>query len=249
MFPIVWEHDHLIVYSYPLLIGMAWGISYHLVNFYFCRFKGTTKGLVPFFIGTFFSSWLIAKVLFLIVSAGKEIDTYWQATNFWLGGGFVFYGGLIGGIVFITIFIRFRNDWSFSDLPLLVPALGVGHAIGRLGCLLAGCCYGCQLDSWIAIEMHGVNRLPVPLFEALCLLLLSIITHFQLNRRFSSLAIVLTYFNGYAFIRFALEYLRDDPIRGQWLWFSTSQWISLFVIGSSLIILGIMKFLRIKKHE
>ncbi|HEY0709651.1 MAG TPA: prolipoprotein diacylglyceryl transferase family protein, partial [Polyangia bacterium] len=57
-------------------------------------------------------------------------------------GGLVFYGGVIGAAAFAFWFAR-RKRWSFPMLAdAAAPALAAGHAIGRLGCYAAGCCYG-----------------------------------------------------------------------------------------------------------
>lgn len=57
-------------------------------------------------------------------------------------GGLVFHGGAVGAAGAVALFVR-RRGWSFPrTADLLAPAVALGHAVGRLGCLLAGCCYG-----------------------------------------------------------------------------------------------------------
>ena len=99
--------------------------------------------------------------------------------------GSTFYGGLIGGTaMFIIIYFvvgRFlypdgyhaRNFRTVSDLA--PAAITVAHGFGRLGCLMAGCCYGAKCDAWYCIEMVqlGYKVVPVQLFEALFLFALS----------------------------------------------------------------------------
>jgi len=57
-------------------------------------------------------------------------------------GGLVFYGAALGGVMAIFVFCKKRKIEiaKFSDLVILV--LPLGHAMGRLGCVAAGCCYG-----------------------------------------------------------------------------------------------------------
>lgn len=61
--------------------------------------------------------------------------------RFW-EGGFVFYGGALATGLVLLLFCR-REGWSFWRIgDLAAPTLAIGHALGRLGCFLAGCCFG-----------------------------------------------------------------------------------------------------------
>jgi len=74
-------------------------------------------------------------------SAGTRFAGCWAALRFW-EGGLVFYGGVIASAAVMLWFCR-RERWSFWTLgDLAAPALALGHAFGRLGCFLAGCCFG-----------------------------------------------------------------------------------------------------------
>jgi phosphatidylglycerol---prolipoprotein diacylglyceryl transferase len=74
-------------------------------------------------------------------SAQGRISGCTAALRFW-EGGFVFYGGAIATGMVLLLFCR-REGWSFWRLgDLAAPSLAVGHALGRLGCFFAGCCFG-----------------------------------------------------------------------------------------------------------
>jgi len=74
-------------------------------------------------------------------AAGTRFSGCWAALRFW-EGGLVFYGGVIASGAVMLGFCR-RERWSFWSLgDLAAPALALGHAFGRLGCFLAGCCFG-----------------------------------------------------------------------------------------------------------
>lgn len=74
-------------------------------------------------------------------TAGTRFDGCWAALRFW-EGGLVFYGGVIASGAVMVWFCR-REHWSFWTLgDLGAPALALGHMFGRLGCFLAGCCFG-----------------------------------------------------------------------------------------------------------
>lgn len=91
-----------------------------------------------------------------------------------LKGGTVFYGGVIGGILGIMRYCyRFRMPfWRFADNAAL--GIPVGHMWGRIGCLMAGCCYGKPTESFLGVVYPscslsappGIPLHPVPLYEA-----------------------------------------------------------------------------------
>ena len=90
-----------------------------------------------------------------------------------LVGGIVFYGALIGGVFGAWIGSKIAQDDLRDYLDIVVPVIPLGHAIGRIGCLCAGCCFGRPTDSAIGVVYTdpvgdaptGIPLLPVPLFE------------------------------------------------------------------------------------
>lgn len=164
--------------------------------------------------------------------------------------GFVFYGGLIGG--FSAGFI-WAKKYKLPVLPALdffaVP-LALGHAIGRIGCFLAGCCYGKISHNFLAIKytdpqslvpqhLHNVGLYPVQLMESLAVLILFFVLYYFYQRPHKKGVIFAGYLLGYGLIRFVLEYLRFDD-RGAGLFgFSPSQ-----IIAIILIIISVFLFKR-----
>ncbi|MBT3236843.1 MAG: hypothetical protein HN353_12885 [Bdellovibrionales bacterium] len=243
MYPILLQWHDIIIYSYPLLMGLSWGVAFQLSRWLLQRQEQSERGLTGIFIGAFIFAWLGAKALFLLYSAGNDFQTYLGSPVFWLGGGFVFYGGLILASLFILIYSNLLKRFDHNNLYLLIPGLMVGHGIGRIGCFLAGCCFGQQCRLPWAIELHGAMRHPVQLYEALSLLLMSIpILYLILVKRWSNWSIIALYFTLYSLVRFFLEFFRGDIVRGVHAGaLSTSQFISLAVI----ILVGLI-FLRRK---
>ena len=90
-------------------------------------------------------------------------------------GGFVFYGGLAGGLAAGALAARRLRLAALPLLDAAAPAIAIGHGIGRVGCFLAGCCYGRPMDPPLGIvlpEALGAPRdiplFPVQLLEAAC---------------------------------------------------------------------------------
>ena len=198
-----------IIYLYPMLAGLAWGVGFFMSQ----RIsKESEKSLNLLLISFFVSSWLGAKLFFLLTSSHINHEEFIKSSNFWLGGGFVFYGGLIFGLLTLWIFLKITQQ-RLREFAFLVVPLGVGHGIGRVGCFFAGCC-------------HGVHY-PVQLFEAGGLFLISMICFKRLKQ---NKEIFSFYLKNYSVLRFTLEFMRGDEIRGLYIGLSTSQWISLFII-------------------
>ena len=188
-----------------------------------------------------------AKLLYIAISWNdivRVIDTmqYGFAESFWyiLNNGFVFYGGLIGGFLSLLLYLK-QFHRNLSDyLTIYAVVLPLGHALGRIGCFLGGCCYGMKYDGIFAVdfpiypsleESPTVSRLPIQLFEAAGLLLLFVLLVFLYYRVPKKPTLPLwTYLTVYPVLRFVLEFFRGDEARGALLFFSTSQWISLGIL-------------------
>ncbi|WP_075877973.1 prolipoprotein diacylglyceryl transferase [Merdibacter massiliensis] len=155
----------------------------------------------------------------------------------YLSGGFVFYGGLIG--VFAAVFFYFYRHLAFAleeYLAFCMPAIPLFHFFGRIGCFLAGCCYGETSSSILAVPVFTqanpevlVNRLPIQLYEAGFNLLLFVCLLLLVFRRRNGIFQLGFYLTAYGVFRFIAEWFRGDAARGVWL-LSTSQWVSLILV-------------------
>jgi phosphatidylglycerol:prolipoprotein diacylglycerol transferase len=232
--PILFDLFGSPVYSYPLLMGLGWGVGYNVARSYWEKNNLSVKELNIFFVLNFFMGWIGAKVFFLIFSAPNNIAEYSREVNFWLGGGFVFYGGLVFSLIASLLFLFFRKSISLSSLGLLTPAICIGHAIGRLGCFLAGCCYGDKCDLFFGVEFAGHSRHPVQLYETAGLLVLFFFLKKLLDQGNRKIESLIAYLCGYSTLRFTLEFFRGDGVRGHHHGLSTSQWVSIILVIFSL---------------
>lgn len=221
-------------------MGMTWGICYHLALYILETRKDKFKHFKWFFTGMFITTWIGAKLVYLLTMEIEVVKKAAIAPSFWLGGGFVFYGGLILGLLYVLIFSKITKQ-HMEKFNFLIPVLCLGHSLGRIGCLLAGCCFGSATDFPLSIHMHGAYRHPVQLYESVALFILFLVS-FELYKR--GKRVVIFYLGSYSIIRFLLEYLRGDEIRGeQVLWlFSTSQLIALFILAIVIANSKIFKF-------
>lgn len=179
-----------------------------------------------------------------------------------VSGGFVFYGGLIGGIGGLLLGGKLLKLNQLELFDTFAPSVPLGHALGRIGCFFGGCCYGMELSAGSSFSLIypewyaqygtpvGVPLLPVPLMEAGMLFILYAVLetlyHFTKKKGVS----LFTYAFTYGVIRFVLEFFRGDLVRGIGGGLSTSQWISLALIIGAGVLMALMYFLpRRKKKE
>lgn len=160
-----------------------------------------------------------------------------------LFGELVFYGGLIGGAVGLLLYCRGVGLSVAPMADLFAPAVALGHAFGRVGCYLGGCCYGVHVEDSHPFGVRfppetaggapiGEPLLATQLIEAACLLLLAavlVIAYRMTLLKGVAGFVACLYGTLYALLRFVLEFYRGDLVRGVYGPFSTSQYISIAI--------------------
>lgn len=189
-----------------------------------------------------------AGSLYILVSYSiREIvqNVFRGDFTFLKNGGLVFYGGLAGGIAGSVI----ASKWQKLDIKkveqCIVPVLPLGHAVGRIGCLLAGCCHGLEYSGPLAVKSLLVSAektyFPIQALEALLNLGIFVLILRYAKIKRPAYHILCHYLLLYSILRFVLEFYRGDLIRGGFLIFSTSQWISIAIFSVSIFGLCIKK--------
>lgn len=167
------------------------------------------------------------------------------------GGGMVFYGGFIGALIALAIYLRIAHKEN-KDLIMNLFSVSVPlfHTFGRIGCFFGGCCYGIEskwgiiiTDNILYPAVNGVRRLPVSLIEAGANFLLLVFLLVIFKRTNGKISLIYVYMFFYSIIRFTLEFFRGDEIRGIFYGLSTSQWISiiLFTVSSAYFVIKHLK--------
>lgn len=159
----------------------------------------------------------------------------------YLAGGMVFYGGLFAAILVARLVAAFFGKQLKELYPQLIPALTLMAGMGRVGCFLAGCCYGKETAGPVYVVFtqslfapRGVHLIPTQLIEAGFEFVLFFV-FFKLGKTKWKTKLLSIYLALYAAFRFILEFFRGDEGRGIILGLSFSQWISLAVLSGVLI--------------
>ena len=167
--------------------------------------------------------------------------------------GWVFYGGLRGGFVGGYVFCRSFSVDFLEGCAAVVPAIPLFHVFGRIGCFLAGCCYGVEHPNGIAFTdsiaaPNGVPLLPIQLIEAganVVIFALLLLAQRRMKRKWLVLPLYLII---YSVVRFTIEFWRGDAARGVVL-LSTSQWISIVLAIGSVVFLVLLFSGRIPTNK
>ncbi len=150
-------------------------------------------------------------------------------------GGLIFYGGVIVATLAILFFARRRNLPFLRLADFTVSALPLGHAFGRVGCFLNGCCYGAPSSVPWATYCADAMRHPVQLYEVAFNITLYLGLHLLLRRRHPHGMVAAVYLMAYGTWRFFIEFLRgDDRLRVPGL--DVAQVVSLTLITGGLLL-------------
>lgn len=180
-----------------------------------------------------------AKILYIIV----EFPTFIRAPMRVIGSeGFVVYGGIIAGALSAVVYCK-RKKLVFLDyFDLAAPSIALAQGVGRIGCFLAGCCYGRETDAWCGVVFPqgslapaGVKLLPTQLISSAGnLLIMGILLLYQKRAKHRG-DVGALYMLLYAIGRFGIEFLRSDD-RGAIGFLSTSQAISIVILIGAVLL-------------
>ncbi|MBN2540367.1 MAG: prolipoprotein diacylglyceryl transferase [Bacilli bacterium] len=208
-------------------------------------------------------------LLLLIISLGVALFSSWLVDGIFhtikegelTFGTITFIGGLAGGVLAYLIFLKYFYTEENKDVKkimnTIITGVVIAHAFGRIGCLMAGCCYGIPTDSFLGVvfphgdaaeAFPGIAIFPTQLFESLFLFLLFALLNFV--KKFKNIEVEI-YLIGYGVWRFLIEFIRGDDRGELFGFFSTqyntfptpSQYLSLLMI-----IAGVVMLIRRKKR-
>lgn len=188
-----------------------------------------------------------SKLLFIIVNSNEIQWNRILEPEYLMSvmqGGFVFYGGVIGGALMLLFGGLIHKQPVLKYVEAVIPCLPIAHAFGRIGCHFASCCYGIPYDGPFHVIYHApafapveTPLFPVQLLEAVLNLILASMLILYVLKKGCTINSIFIYGISYGILRFFLEYLRYDAAqRGGFLMFSTSQWISIFIIVMMLVL-------------
>jgi phosphatidylglycerol---prolipoprotein diacylglyceryl transferase len=245
MHPVLFQIGPLTIYTYGVLVAV--GV---LGSLWYARRQAPHAGLDAervWNLGIYMvvAALVLAKVWLVLTSwqyfKANPRDIVSIAT-FQSGG--TFYGGILGAILTIVLYTHFQKMPLLPVLDTFAGAVPLGHAIGRLGCLAAGCCYGkpTTLPWGIKFTNETANQLagtplgiplhPTQIYEAGAELLNFVFLIWLGRRQKFAGQILGAYFILYGIERGVIEFFRGDPGRTMLLHdsFSLMQLVSVCLV-------------------
>ena len=221
------------IHGYGLMIGLGVMAALLLGDYRSKKFGLNGDHIYGMTFSAVILGFVAARILFIIT---EWKDFLQNPMQYLAGAGFVVYGGIIGGALTIYGFCKIKKIDMLAYLDLMIPSVALAQAFGRVGCFLAGCCYGRETDSLLGVVFtnsdfapNGVKLLPTQLFMAGGdLVIMAVLLWYAAKRpmrgRTSALYLML-----YSIGRFIIEFFRNDD-RGTVGMLSTSQFIAVFTL-------------------
>jgi phosphatidylglycerol---prolipoprotein diacylglyceryl transferase len=158
-------------------------------------------------------------------------------------GGLAFQGGLLFGVLAACFVIKKRGLCLLSTADMMAPYVALAQSVGRIGCLLNGCCYGAPTNSFFAIYSAEHNRAlyPTQIYLSMYFLIMFIVLKKIYVNKKADGAVFAWYLLMFSAGSFFMDFLRED-LAAVFFNLTTSQLISSVIFLISLTMLGALKW-------
>ena len=255
MHPILFQIGDWPVYSYGVLLAVAYLVALQLAVVRARRQGLDGTKIMDLGIYLIIAALVGAKLMLVLVDFDYFRRQPRELLSLVRAGG-VFYGGLLAALGVAIVLVRRYKLRLWTTADLFAPGIALGHVVGRLGCLMAGCCYGTPTSVPWAITFTdpqaaanvgtplGVPLHPTQLYDAgaeLLILIVLLVTE-RRGRPFEGRTFWL-YMLLYGISRYIIEIYRGDD-RGTIMGVSTSQFVSILVVPLALLMLARLRTRR-----
>jgi phosphatidylglycerol:prolipoprotein diacylglycerol transferase len=234
MRPVLFHVGAYPVFSYGVfvLVGM---VMLFVMAWLLAREDGRKpENIYPIALGVLVGGFMGARLSHILVEPDKVIELLDFYSLFKPGTAGNILGLMLGGYVggyAMQISLGLRAIGNY-----FAPALALASVIWRVGCTLAGCCYGTETDLPWGFTVAGEDHHPTMIYELIFNIILLAVTWRYKNRPEHDTALLYVYFASYTFFRFWLEYIRlyDKVLLGLtgiqvlcvvvWVWLAIWWW-------------------------
>lgn len=242
MHPILFTISGFTLYSFGLMValGILAGVLYLAWR---CRRQG--EPVAPYLdaaLAAIVCGLIGARLMYFLYYPDLLMKEGLEAL--WMRGGLVWYGGIFAGAAGAALWLKLTKGPNFlSWVDRMAPSLMLGLAFGRIGCFLAGCCYGapCSLPWAVMYPMghptHPALLHPSPLYESAGALVLALGLGWLESKQTKPGLVTSWFFVGAGILRFLVEATRGDTIPF-FLGLSVSQTVSLLFVLLGLSLMG-----------
>lgn len=253
MYPVLIKIGPLTIHTYGVLIAIAF-----LIGLFFAARQAKKQNVPVDKISDLAFYMLIAAIIgsrlfFVAVNYKFYIQNPFDIIKIW-EGGLVFYGGVVFAVITGIWYIKKKSLDLWATADIFAPSVAIAHAIGRLGCFAAGCCYGKVTENlpWAVVFKlpESLAPLNVPLHptqiyesigEAVNFVILIILRKHQSFKG----QLFWTYLVVYSVIRFTVEFFRGDDARG----FVFANASIAQIISAAVFVTAIVMLVRFRKRK
>lgn len=250
MFPVLIKIGPLTIHTYGFIIAIGFLVALMFASREAKRKDIPKEGIVDIGFYALFSGIIGSRLFFILTNWQHFSEHPIDMVKIW-EGGLVFYGGMIFALPTVILYAKKKALPLWQTADIWAPSIAIGHAIGRLGCFCAGCCYGKPAEGlpWAvtftdpeSLAIIGTPLHPTQLYESAAellnfLILITLRRHQSFNGR-----LFWMYILNYSIIRSVVEMFRGDQVRGFLLpGFSYSQAISVAMFVTAVVFLVILK--------
>lgn len=230
------------VYGYGVMIALGVLAAYFTAEYRAKKLKLQYEHIFYLVIWCVVGGFACAKLLFWLTEWEEIVrDPGYLFTT--LADGFVVFGGIIGGVLTGYLYCRVKKLRFLKYFDLVMPSVALAQGFGRLGCFLAGCCYGRETTGPLAITFHtsgfapnNVALIPTQIYSSVLNfihfgILLLVAKHKKADGQVAACYLIF-----YSVGRFVLEFFRGDLERGSIGILSTSQFIGIFTCIAGMVL-------------
>jgi phosphatidylglycerol:prolipoprotein diacylglycerol transferase len=212
MLPEICRIGNFTIYSYGLMLVLAFFVSAYLCSSQARKEKLDSEQIFNLFFYVFIFGIIGSRLFYVLINARFYLRHPLEIIML-QHGGMAWFGGFFFGAATAILFIKQHKMELLKTLDLLAPFIALGQAIGRIGCLLNGCCFGRETDFGLYFKVFDQILIPTQLYSSLLLLLIFIILRFKQDRKHLLGQILCSYLFLYSLKRFFIEFLRNDSPR------------------------------------
>ena len=244
---ILFEFGNVVIYSYGLFVATGFLVAIFLILRQTNKINIEKNKVFDLLVVILLGGLVGARSLFVILNW-----EYYSSNIFRVfalhEGGLAIQGGIVGGILAGALFMKFKKMPVFLTADVIALYLPIAQAIGRIGCLMNGCCYGKVIHSGIGINFPGetVVRFPTQICYTIAFLVLFLFLRKVYDNKIFNGQIFSLYLIFYGALRMGLDFLRGDELVlvGR---ITLSQTLGASICFSGLILFLFLKILSLRK--
>ena len=251
MYPILFHINGFTLYTYGLFVALGFMTLMVVSRRYADGIS--SDALSDIFFVILVSALIGARLMYVILNFEAYQHHLVDILKVW-NGGLVFFGGFLAAVPAVALYLKIKGIDIWKTADGLSPGMALGHAVGRLGCFFAGCCYGkeCSLPTAVrfthpeSLAPLNIGLHPTQIYEVFSNLVLFIILVRLMKKKKTDGIVFLIYIILYSLFRSVIEFYRGD-FRGDFFFhfISVSQGIGVLVsLGA-----GILLFMRLRSSH